>query len=310
MLQLSPKTLKRFVSLINEETTYRSGPMLVQLFNAVGFHDVYGRGFPSRSEFTLTHLEQINGKPEIEKIIRTVFNLREFSDYPENFATCVNAFNSELQFDGWSIFWDESIGDISFKRVTPTAAYYKVLHPVKKGETEDDFLKKEFADVSFDGLFSIPGVQAIVEARMKELKKCMDANAPLSAIFLTGSIMEAVLLSVATSNAQVFCHAQSAPQKTGKAKPITEWHLQDLINVAKELGYLKEDVHRFCHVVRDFRNYIHPFEQNMRGFSPDINTVKICLQVLKGAIAQIHEKQKGDGDDDKAKQSRLAVCSS
>lgn len=310
MLQLSPKTLNKLVTLINEETTYRSGPMLVQLFNAVGFHDVYGRGFPSRSEFTLTHLEQINGKPEIEKTIRTVFNLREFSDCPENFATCVNAFNSELQFDGWRIFWDESIGDISFKRVTPTAAFYKVLHPVKKGETEDDFLKKEFADVSFDGLFSIPGVQAIVEARMKELKKCMDANAPLSAIFLTGSIMEAVLLSVATSNAQVFCHAQSAPQKTGKAKPIMEWHLQDLINVAKELGFLKEDVHRFCHVVRDFRNYIHPFEQNMRGFSPDINTVKICLQVLKGAIAQIHEKQKGDGDDDKAKQSRLAVCGS
>lgn len=292
MLQLSPKTLNRLVSLINEETTRRSGPMLVQLFNAVGFRDVYGRGFPSRSVFTQTHLEQINGRPEIEKIIRTVFNLREFSDKPENFTICIDAFNAELQFDGWNIFWDESIGDISFKRVKPTAAYYKVLHPVKNGETEDDFLKKEFADVSFDGLISIPGVQAIVEARMKELKKCMDANAPLSAIFLTGSIMEAVLFSVAMSNAQVFCHAQSTPQKAGRAKPITEWHLQDLINVAKELGYLKEDVYRFCHVVRDFRNYIHPFEQNTRGFSPDINTVRICVQVLKGAIAQIHEKAK------------------
>ena len=57
----------------------------------------------------------------------------------------------------------------------------------------------------------------------------------------------------------------------------------------------EEDVHKFCHVVRDFRNYIHPFEQNARQFSPDINTAKICLQVLKGAIAQINAKLKGGG---------------
>ena len=106
----------------------------------------------------------------------------------------------------------------------------------------------------------------------------------------------AVLLSIATSNASMFCKARAAQKDShGNVKQITDWRLESLINVAKELGYLKEDVHKFCHVVRDFRNYIHPFEQNARQFSPDINTAKICLQVLKGAIAQINAKLKGGG---------------
>ena len=128
---------------------------------------------------------------------------------------------------------------------------------------------------------------------MSELNKCLKANAPLSAIFLTGSILEAVLLSVATMRSREFWAASSSPKdKQGITVQIPKWRLEALINVAKECGYLKEDVCQFCHVVRDFRNYIHPFEQNMRGFSPDLNTVKICLQVLKGAIAQIHERLK------------------
>jgi hypothetical protein len=293
MIQLTPKTIQRLVVLINEETTYRSGPMLVALFNEVGFRDVYGRGFPSRGTFTEEHLKQINGREELERIIRRVFNPREFSECPEKFTACVDSFNAELKFDGWNIYWDEGLNDISFRRVRPADAMSSIARHKIVNETEDDFLKKEFKDLTFDGLISIPSVQTIVEARLVELKHCLDVNAPLSAIFLTGSILEAVLLSVSTANASLFCSATSAPKdKYGNVIQIPKWRLESLINVAKELGFLKEDVHRFCHVVRDFRNYIHPFEQNARGFSPDINTAKICLQVLKGAIAQVHEKLK------------------
>lgn len=47
---LSEKTLQELRDMINEKTTYRSGPTLVCLFNKYGFHDTYGYGggFPSR----------------------------------------------------------------------------------------------------------------------------------------------------------------------------------------------------------------------------------------------------------------------
>lgn len=294
MLKLSDKTMKRLVVLINEETTYRSGPQLVHLFNSVGFHHVYGQGFPSRAAYTQNCLEQINGKPEIEKIIRIVFNPREFSEQPAKFQTCITAFNAELRFDGWTIFWDETLRDISFRRVDTSTAFEDIVQPRQETHEADAFLEKEFADVDFTGLIAIPDAQVLVEERWTEVQRCVATNAPLAAIFLIGSIMEAVLLSTATSNSRVFAEAHAAPKdKQGKVVSITSWRLEALINVAKELGYLREDVYRFCHVVRDFRNYIHPFEQYSRHFSPDIHTAKICLQVLKGALAQIHEKMRG-----------------
>ena len=293
MVKLSDKTLKHLRDLINEETAYRSGPQLVRLFNSVGFRDVYGQGFPSRSTYTQNRLERINGTPEIEKIIRAVFSPREFSGNPEKFKTCLAAFNAELRFDGWAIYWNETLRDISFRRVDASAAFEDIVQSRQDSSEEDAFLQTEFADVDFSGLIAIPGVQVLVEERWGEVQQCVQANAPLATIFLIGSIMEAVLLSIATANSRSFVRANSAPKdKQGKVVPIPSWRLEALINVAKELGYLKEDVHRFCHVVRDFRNYIHPFEQSSRQFSPDINTAKICLQVLKGALAQIHEKMK------------------
>ena len=51
---LSEKTLQELRDMINEKTTYRSGPTLVCLFNKYGFHDTYGYGggFPSRWIYT------------------------------------------------------------------------------------------------------------------------------------------------------------------------------------------------------------------------------------------------------------------
>ena len=39
---LSEKTLQELRDMINEKTTYRSGPTLVCLFNKYGFQDTYG----------------------------------------------------------------------------------------------------------------------------------------------------------------------------------------------------------------------------------------------------------------------------
>lgn len=43
-MQIQQKTLEKLRNLINEETEYRSGPLLVQFFNDLGFNDAYGQG--------------------------------------------------------------------------------------------------------------------------------------------------------------------------------------------------------------------------------------------------------------------------
>ena len=70
-------------------------------------------------------------------------------------------------------------------------------------------------------------------------------------------------------------------------KHFHEWSLSELINVANDLGILKEDVQKFSHGLRDFRNYIHPYEQLASRFAPDEYTAKVCWQVLKAALASV-----------------------
>lgn len=127
------------------------------------------------------------------------------------------AFNAELRFDGWTIYWDNSLRDISFRRVDASMAFEDIVQQRQEIREEEVFLKKEFADVDFNGLLGIPGVQQLVEERWVEVQRCMEAKAPLAAIFLMGSIMEAVLLSVATANGQLFASVNAAP-RTSKGK--------------------------------------------------------------------------------------------
>ena len=120
------------------------------------------------------------------------------------------------------------------------------------------------------------------------MKSCFKSKAFLSVIFMAGSMLEGILLSLANQNPRQFNQATVAPKnKEGKVKVFHEWTLNDLINVAHEIGILKKDVAKFSHVLRDFRNYIHPYQQMSERFFPDENTAKICLQVMKGALVQI-----------------------
>ena len=161
----------------------------------------------------------------------------------------------------------------------------------KNGNERDAFLKQEFQDISIDRLNLNNKLQEVIEIRIKEIEKCLKSKAPLATIFLCGSTLEGILLGCAENNPDKFNCATSSPKdNTGKILKFHEWTLSHLIDIAKELGFLKEDVKKFSHALRNFRNYIHPYQQVNQEFNPDDHTAKICFQVLKAAIDQINEK--------------------
>jgi len=158
------------------------------------------------------------------------------------------------------------------------------IHETPKNESE--FLKQDFGKVSLQGLKLESGLIEVLSQRIEEIDKCLRAGASLSVIFLAGSTIEGVLLGIASQNPQKFNNADSAPKDktTGKVKQFYMWSLSDLINVAHEIQFLDLDVKRFSHALRDFRNYIHPYEQLRSSFRPDEHTAQICFQVLKAAL--------------------------
>ena len=155
-------------------------------------------------------------------------------------------------------------------------------------DSGQEFLKQDFGPVAFQRIPTAGPLVPILEARLAEAIRCLKADSPLALIFHCGSILEGLLRGLASANPQQFNQAPNSPKdKTGSVKQFHEWTLAQFIDVACELGYLKLDVKKFSHVLRDFRNYIHPYEQMSACFNPDKHTAEICLQVLKAAIASL-----------------------
>lgn len=160
--------------------------------------------------------------------------------------------------------------------------------------TEDEFLNSEIDEISIGKIKIDSSVAAILDLRIQEISKCLKAGASLSVIFLCGSVLEGVLLGVATKSPSSFNMSPLSPKdkSSGKVKQFHEWSLSNFIDVAHDLKILGLDVKKFGHALRDFRNYIHPYEQMSSGFSPDTHTARISWQVLKAALNDIHENLK------------------
>lgn len=282
-MKLQKKTLEKLRKLINEETEYRSGPQLVAFFNSLGFNDTYGQGFPSRWIYTDTKLDDINGSQKIDACIYEVLAPVNFINRMEEHDKLIDEFNEYLSFDGYKIIKKGKIINIISSK--------EDLSGDKNIEiTEDEFLNREFDDVKLDKL----GLDGIITdtllSRIEELKKCLSIKASLSVIFLAGSTLEGILLGMATKMPKEFNQSSLSPKdREGKVLQFHKWTLNDFINVAHDLGLLKVDVKKFSHSLRDFRNYIHPFEQVSSRFNPDEHTATICWQVLKAAIHQLSD---------------------
>ncbi|MDD4110390.1 MAG: hypothetical protein PHS54_02425 [Clostridia bacterium] len=277
---LQQKTIEKLRNLINEETEYRSGPKLVAFFNELGFSDVYAQGFPSRWVYTDEKLNKINGTSELDKCIRKLFAPVNYISRFSELDKFINDFNQFLAFDGWQVIRKET--EITFAKAD------KIKFEEKVEVKEDDFLQKEFSEISLEklGLDSI--ITETLNIRLEEIKKCLNVNSPMSVIFLSGSSLEGILLGAALKYPKEFNQSKSSPKdQNGKVKLYHEWTLSNFIDTAYEIGILKEDVKKFSHSLREFRNYIHPYEQASSRFNPDEHTAKICWQVLKAAIYQL-----------------------
>lgn len=159
--------------------------------------------------------------------------------------------------------------------------------------TEEQFLRRDFSDVSIGKVPIEASLLPILDARFHEAVRALNARCPLSTIFLCGSVLEGLLLGMALANPRLFNQAASAPKdNAGKNKQFPDWTLAQMIDVSCELGYLKLDVKKFGHALRDFRNYIHPYQQMTSRFAPDEHTAAICIQVLRAAIASLGGSRK------------------
>lgn len=156
-------------------------------------------------------------------------------------------------------------------------------------ETDLQFLARDFGDVDLTALPRELSSQEVVQSRLDEIDRCLEARAPLAVVFLAGSTLEGLLMQVALAQAQTYAACPAAPQLKGRAKELSGWTLDELITVSRTLNVLGEDVSRHAGQVRHFRNYIHPRQQMKESFEPRMETARIAQQVLRAALADLEK---------------------
>jgi len=83
---------------------YRSGPMLVDFFNKLGFEDSYGQGFPSRNYYSFENLKVLNKKGKINLVIKNMFDPLDYIEAgEETLKKSIDHANKYLKFEDLKI---------------------------------------------------------------------------------------------------------------------------------------------------------------------------------------------------------------
>lgn len=133
----------------------------------------------------------------------------------------------------------------------------------------------------------MPNLEEVIKNRWIEAQLCQQAGYYLSAVILMGSILEALLLARASMSLSEANTAKSTPKKDDKPKPIHDWTLSTLIDVAVELQWIKTDRGKFSHALRESRNVVHPYVEVSSKANFDEATCKTSWEVLKASVSDL-----------------------
>jgi hypothetical protein len=134
----------------------------------------------------------------------------------------------------------------------------------------------------------------LLARRWEEAVICLQAKASLSAITMMGSLLEGALLQVAMRHPAESYRVSAAPKDGATVRPWNRWRLNDLINVAAQAKWITVDIQDFSGMLRNYRNLIHPWESNTKGFHPTEDSAAICWEVTRRAIDQLIAHEASD----------------
>ena len=143
---------------------------------------------------------------------------------------------------------------------------------------------------SFAILVADPAMQAALGRRWEECNACIRAAAPLAAIVMMGGLLETLLLArvnSVSSPATVFTAKAAPKDKAGKPLPLKDWMLRSYIDVAHELKWISQSAKDLGTVLRDYRNYIHPYKELSHGVALTIDDASLLWDVSRSIAKQL-----------------------
>ncbi|MFY9824409.1 MAG: hypothetical protein WAM82_23740 [Thermoanaerobaculia bacterium] len=145
---------------------------------------------------------------------------------------------------------------------------------------------------SFAPLIADKQMQDILASRWAECVKCLTVDAPLAATVMMGGLVEALLLARINreSNKSSIFTGKTAPRdKSGQTKPLNDWTLKNYIEVVREQGWITVSAKDVSEVLRDYRNFVHPFKQLSHNVHLTATDAKLLWEITKNISRQVLE---------------------
>jgi hypothetical protein len=266
----------------------RSSAYLTRFFQGIGINATHDGS--TRKWWVLSVLQQLE-PTAIEKVILRLVDLREYGGDKQKLGLALRSMNGILAMENLSVGFAGTKPEL--RRASGIELDEHELAKEPSAPDEAAFLERRFTeDLRIDELGLDSVITGFLQARVDEVQACPKDKVSLGTIILLGSTLEGLLLAVGQQHPTAFISSSAAPKdRSGKIKRLHEWTLSELINVAHALELLDADVSKFSHVLRDFRNYVHPYHQMAQRFRPDHHTVDICWQVFRAAYSQVKARK-------------------
>ena len=229
----------------------------------------------TRKWFVLESLELVNGTNALEQVLLRLASPKEYPGKSSVRSEVEESLNDILQVEGLEISL-VGVDPVLRERTASVSVPEQKEMPVQVAP-------------DFHRLVQDDSLADVLSFRWQEAQKCVQGEAYLAAVVMMGSILEGVLLNRFEHNLEIGNRAKSSPKvrKTGKPKPIHEWGLSSMVDVAHEVGWLQGDVKRFSHALRESRNLVHPYVQRLHDEVPDEDTCSICWPVVQAAVTDL-----------------------
>ncbi|MEV7122333.1 hypothetical protein [Kitasatospora griseola] len=259
---LDEKTVTELSRVVigEDDLYYRRGYEIAGFLRRAGWQDVPEYDGQFRREWALELLMGRRDQPaEIEKVLLRLADAREYLDEPELLADVVTAVNSFLVHEGYRL---EGTG--GGPRLLPCDP--ALAHPSEYGASE---LKAAMTDIVTDSKMAL-----LLQRRLDEARTCYANGAHVAALVMLGSLLEGVLLQVVLERDRSLLGNNS----------VRNARFETLIDVCHKAGWLDADAQKFSHVLRRYRNFVHPAAEADEPSRPDRDTLGIGWKVVNAAL--------------------------
>ncbi|WP_433789745.1 DUF4145 domain-containing protein [Actinoplanes sp. CA-252034] len=240
---------------------YRSTNDIRKLLTQAKWNDVPPHdGTTSRKDWLAKQLRsRRNTAGAIDAVVLRLVDPREYiaRNEPLAAAEVSTLLNTLLTAEGF---------EISHHHGKPT------IRPYKPTEDDGDDPTDTTLHVAMADIVSDRSLAAVLDQRLTEARICRRHGAYTSAVIMLGSLLEGILLDAV---------ATRLPNDTTR---LDNWTLDNLIKTARQHRWIQSDRHDFGHLLRQYRNLVHPRAEIRRGDAPDAHTLNMCWPVISATL--------------------------